>query len=235
MGADQHTDWRGYAISTLDWWREAGVDVAVDDDPRDWLAQAAAPVTAAAPDVVAEIPAAPARAPDTLDAFVAWRTGSEAPEGADGILAEGDPGAEIMVVTDYPDGDALIGDAAGRLFDRMLAAIGMTRESVYVTTLTTKRPLGGRIAPETLPVLADLVRRHVALVRPKRLLILGQAPSRALTGTDAAGSPRNLRAINLETGTVDAVTSLHPRFLLEKSAMKAEAWKDLILLMGGQR
>ena len=117
----------------------------------------------------------------------------------------------------------------------MLAAIGLTRESIYLTALSTVRPLGGRIAPEALPQLAELLRHHVALAGPKRLLLLGQAPSRALTGTDAAQGSRSLRAINLKTGTVDAVTSLHPRFLIEKPAMKAEAWKDLILLMGGKR
>ena len=235
MGADQHLDWAGHTTSVLDWWREAGVDVLVDDTPRDWLLREAAPVVAPAPGVVAEITAPATLLPDTLDAFVAWRTGQDAPEGAGGMLAEGDAGADTMVVVDYPDGDAMIGDAAGRLFDRMLAAIGLARESIYLTTLSTVRPLGGRIAPETLPQLAELLRHHVVLVRPKRLLLLGQAPSRALTGTDATQGSRSLRAINLETGTVYAVTSLHPRFLIEKPAMKAEAWKDLILLMGGQR
>ena len=235
MGADQHIDWAGHATSVLDWWREAGVDVLVDDDPRDWLTREAAPVVGPAPGVVAEIVVPATRLPDTLDAFVARRTGPDAPEGAGGVLAEGDANADIMVVVDYPDGSELIGDAAGRLFDRMLAAIGLTRESIYLTALSTVRPLGGRIAPEALPQLAELLRHHVALAGPKRLLLLGQAPSRALTGTDAAQGSRSLRAINLKTGTVDAVTSLHPRFLIEKPAMKAEAWKDLILLMGGKR
>ena len=230
MGADQHIDWASAATSVLDWWRVAGVDVLVDDTPRDWLARTPPPV----PVAVAESSGS-AALPDTLAGFVAWRTGPDAPEGAGGILAEGDPAAEIMIVTDYPDSDTLIGDAAGRLFDRMLAAIGLTRESIYLTTLSTARPMGGRIAPETMPRLGELLRHHVALIAPKRLLILGQAPSRALTGTDAVPGRRNLHTVNLKSATMDAVASLHPRFLIEKPAMKAEAWKDLQLLMRGKR
>lgn len=45
MGADQHLDWMSSAASALDWWQEAGVDVLVEDAPRDWLAEPmAAPV-----------------------------------------------------------------------------------------------------------------------------------------------------------------------------------------------
>ena len=230
MGADQHSDWAVGAVSVLDWWRDAGVDVLVDDVPRDWLARTPtpAPVAVAAPQPSAVLP-------DTLAAFAAWRVGPDAPEGAGGVFAEGDPAADLMVVGDCPDDDAVIGDTAGRLFDRMLAAIGLDRDRVYLTALTTKRPLGGRIAPEAMPRLAELLRHHVAIAAPKRLLLLGQAPSRALIGTDVASSPRNLHAINLESGTVDAVASLHPRFLIEKPVMKAQAWRDLQLLMGGRR
>ncbi len=230
MGADQHIDWAATSVSVLDWWQEAGIDVLVADEPRDWLARAPKPIQVA----VAETPIA-AALPDTLEAFAVWRTGVDAPEGAGGLLAEGDPAAGLMVVTDFPEDGALLGGAPGRLFDRMLAAIGLARDSVYLTTLSTVRPLGARIAPETMPRLAELLLHHVDLVAPKRLLILGQAPSRALTGTDEARSSRNLHAVNLKSGTVDAVASLHPRFLIERPAMKAEAWKDLQMLMGGTR
>ena len=230
MGADQHIDWAEGALSVLDWWQEAGVDIVVADAPRDWLAHGAKPTAVA-------VAAAPVEAalPGTLEAFATWRVGLDAPEGAGGVFAEGDASADIMVVTDYPDGDDLIGDAAGRLFDRMLAAIGLTRGEIYLAPLSTVRPLGGRIAPEAMPRLAELLRHHVALATPKRLLLLGQAPSRALIASDGGDSRGSLHAINLEGGTVDAVSSLHPRFLLEKPAMKAQAWKDLQLLMGGTR
>lgn len=233
MGADQQFDWAANARSVLDWWRDAGVDVLVDDAPRDWLATAPPPAPLAdvtAPPVVA----APAL-PDTLDAFLAWRRGEDAPEGArpDAVLAEGEPAAATAIVVDFADADGLVGGAAGILFDRMLAAIGLSRESVYLVALTTARPLGDRIAPELLPHLGQLVRQHLALAAPQRVLLLGQAVSRAIGGTDRGGDQGNLHRVNLNGSEILAVSSLHPRFLLKQPAMKAEAWKDLQLLMGG--
>lgn len=235
MGADQHLDWAASARSVLDWWRDAGVDVLVDDEPRDWLAKAPPPPPPA--DVTASPVVAVATLPDTLDAYLAWRTGDDAPEGArpEAIVAEGDAAAATAIVVDFADDDGLLGGTAGVLFDRMLAAIGLTRDSVYLIALTTTRPTNDRIAPEALPRLGQLVRHHLALARPERVLLLGQAASRALGGTDGGAGQRNLQGINLNGAEIPAVSSLHPRFLLRQPAMKGEAWKDLQLLMGGPR
>ncbi|MBN2971897.1 hypothetical protein JW805_07695 [Roseomonas aeriglobus] len=235
MGADQHFDWAANARSVLDWWRDAGVDVIVTDEPRNWLAQSPPPPPPA--DVTASPVVAAATLPATLDAFLAWRVGDEAPEGAraGAVMAEGDPAATTAIVVDFADDDGLIGGQAGVLFDRMLAAIGMSRESVYLVALTTARPLGDRLPPEALPRLGQLARHHLALASPERVLMLGQAASRAIGGTDGVDGQGNLRAINLNGSEISVVSSLHPRFLLKQPAMKAEAWKDLQLLMGGPR
>ncbi|MFD1788696.1 uracil-DNA glycosylase family protein [Sphingomonas floccifaciens] len=235
MGADQHLDWAASARSVLDWWREAGVDVLVDDAPRDWLA--APPPPAPAIDATAAPVVAAAALPDNLDAFLAWRVGDDAPEGAQpgAVLAEGDPAAAIAIVVDFADEHGLIGGVAGALFDRMLAAIGLSRESVYLVALTTARPLNDRLAPDMLPRLGQLTRHHLSLATPQRVLLLGQAASRAVVGTDGRSGPGILQPVNLNTVEIPAVSSLHPRFLLKQPAMKAEAWKDLQLLMGGPR
>ena len=238
MGADQHHDWRELAQSALDWWREAGVDTLVADAPRDWRVQAAAVAATAATALPAEaeVPAAPL--PATLEAFVAWRTGPEVPEAAWGtplLPPEGDPAADLMFIVDCPEEEALLDGAPGRLFDRMLAAIGRDRASIHLAALAVARPVGGRLPPELLPELTTLLRHHIALAAPKRLLVAGSAASRALIGMDGARARGSLTAVNLEVGTVDAVVSWHPRFLLERPAAKAEAWKDLQLLMGGLR
>ncbi|AOH85324.1 uracil-DNA glycosylase [Sphingomonas panacis] len=244
MGADQNIVWQDAVASALEWWRDAGIDSLADETPRDWFAT---PTPPPAPKrVVANQPAAPivVPLPATLDAFLAWRTGPDAPEagwnGGTPLAAQGSPAAELMVLVDTPerdDGARLLDGAAGRLFDRMLAAVGHARETVYLASLCTVRPLAGRIAPEVEERLGEIARHYVALVAPKRLLILGNAASRALLAMDVTHARGSLRRVNqlpaIHEHTTEAVASFHPRLLLERPAQKAEAWRDLQMLIGG--
>jgi uracil-DNA glycosylase len=235
VGADAHQDWRAAIASALEWWHEAGVDTLVDETARDWLT---APVVAPLPPVA---PAAEAM-PDTLEAFLAWRAGPAAPEAkwrGPLVPASGAADATIMVLTDCPDredADAglLNGGAAGRLFARMLAAIGLTREAVHVAPLFWRRPPPGHLPPATEEQLAAIARHHVALIAPKRVLLLGDAASRAMTGTNMIGARGTLRSLNHEGAETQTVSSLHPRDLIDRPAWKAGAWKDLQLLIGAE-
>ena len=241
MGADQNFDWNQAAASALEWWCDAGVDTVVGEEPRDWLARIAPAAAATTEPAVAAIDALPG----TLAAFASWRVGPDAPEAGwhgKALAAQGDPAADILILIDMPEREdaetgVLMSGAAGRLFDRMLAAIGRTRDTVYLVPLCATRPAAGRIAPEIDGALSELAAHHIALAAPKRVLILGNAPSRALLGTDFLRARGGLRALNLKVGTMvtelQAVASFHPRFLLEKPMAKAEAWKDLQMLIGG--
>lgn len=242
MGADQKHDWRASIASALEWWRDAGVDCEIDDSPRDWLARAAAtPVVAQLPhhvrDAVVEAPMLPA----TLEEFTVWRLGAAAPEAGwpgQALGTQGDVASGLMIVVDMPDREddaagQLLSGSAGALFDRMLAAIGRDRQSIYLAALAVKRPPAGRLSEETGQKLEALIRHHLSLARPKRVLALGNAASRAITGLDVANARASLRQVNHDGGTSEVVASFHPRFLLEKPVAKADAWKDLRLLMGG--
>jgi DNA polymerase len=254
MGADQHIDWRTAAASALDWWRDAGVDASIDEAPRDWLAPVEAPKPVRRAQAVTEAAAA-APLPNTLAAFEAWRVGSDAPEAGwpgEPIAAQGSAASDIMVLIDLPEREdaesgMLMSGPAGRLFDRMLAAIGRDRASIYLVPVCGSRPVAGRIAPEIEERLNEVARHHVKLAAPKRLLLLGNAPSRALLGADVMRVRGSLHVINLNGGkgsgadtdqpggndvATQAVASFHPRFLLERPAAKAEAWKDLQMLIG---
>lgn len=243
MGIEGAIDWREAAASALAWWQDAGVDIVVDDLPRDWTAREAAPpvkgaaALPVAPEVEEELPL-----PATLEAFVDWRFGGDAPESSWGepvVQAAGDPAAPLMIVTDMPessdcDAGALLSGNAGRLLDRMLAAIGHDRGSVYIVSLCIARPVTGLVPREVEERLAELARHHVALVAPKQLLLLGQAVGRAILGADAGLGRGRLQTVNHQDGQSQAVATYHPRFLLTKPAAKADAWRDLQLLIGGQ-
>jgi DNA polymerase len=239
MGADQNHDWRSIAASTLEWWRDAGVDCLVEENPRDWLARI--PVADATPLVAREAVVEAPKLPDTIEDFAAWRLGPAAPEAGwpgQALGTQGDLASGLMILVDMPDREdeaagALLAGGVGRLFDRMLAAIGRDRQSVYLAALSVKRPPAGRVTDEVAQKLEALVRHQLALTKPKRVLAFGNAASRALTGMDVASARGSLRVVNHDRGTTEVVASYHPRFLLERPAAKADAWKDLQMLIGG--
>jgi DNA polymerase len=227
VGAEAHLDWHAAAASALAWWHEAGVDTLVGDEARDWLA----PPVVAPPPIATPLASA---LPTTLQSYLAWRHVGEVPEAAwpGGWIAASGPGdARLMVLVDCPDrddGDELLSGAAGRLFDRMLAAIGLTRDRVHLASVCAKRPTAGRLPAEATERLHELARHHVGLLAPQRLLVLGNAASRAVLATDVAPARGRLHPLNHDTTTTtQVVASFHPRFLLEKPAAKAGAWADL--------
>lgn len=242
MGAEPIHDWRKTLAATLDWWADAGVDMLVDDDPRDWLARPtpqAEPVAGVAVPLVQAAPP-PEVLPDTLEAFVAWRMGDQAPE-ADWMTSHVAPGGDTasgwVILTDMPepdDGTALLTGPAGRLLDRMLAAIGLHRDGVYLMSLVTARPLSGRIPPEQAERLLELARHQLALLKPRKLLVFGQAASRVPATTNGFPSGNSLEAVNQFGVETQVVATYPPRFLLERPAAKSEAWKHLLLLSRGQ-
>jgi DNA polymerase len=229
------------AASVLQWWSDAGVDILVDEQPRDWLRPRAAPVQAAAP-----APAGPAAQPaeealpEQLGLFQAWLASSDAlpyaAPSAPRVCPAGDPAAGLMILTDMPAGEdcaagTLISGDAGRLFDRMLAAIGRDRASVYLAALSCIRPPSGQLSSDTAKRCAALARHHIGLAGPKALLLFGDAASKALLGLPLAQARGRLHDVPTHAGPVKAIATLSPRQLLETPRLKALAWADLRMLM----
>jgi uracil-DNA glycosylase family 4 len=243
MGADQNLDWSAATASALAWWRDAGVDVVVGDDPVNWLeaknlaADAASPSeTAAAPVVRADS----ASLPPILADFVAWRLGGEAPDAVwsgEAIGWAGPEKPELMVLVDCPERDdrgQLLGGEVGRLFDNMLRSIGRTRADVLLASVCVRRPTTGRVPRDLEQRLGEVTRHHLSLVAPRALLVLGDAATRAVLATNVAQARERLHAFNHKDGTsTHVIASHHPRVLLDRPACKSEAWKDLILLNEG--
>lgn len=234
-GVQSLSDARSVA-SLLAWWRDAGVDYLVEEEAQPWIGR---PAATAKP--VAEVPA-PAVLPATHSDFVDWlMTSDEVPTAGPAtrrLPPAGVAGSSIMVMVDMPDsndhaaGQLLSGDA-GILFDRMLAAIGLNREAIYLAPLCPGRPATGQIGDEHLPRLAEIARHHVKLAAPKRVWLLGQTTSRAVLGIDAVAARGKLHLINHSGGKVEVVASLHPRLLLQNPSRKAGTWADMHLLMKG--
>jgi DNA polymerase len=109
--------------------------------------------------------------------------------------------------------------------ERMLAAIGMSGQA-YSANLACFHSPGARLSPKQLEDCAAAARQHIALAKPKRLLLLGDTPSRALLGKPLLQARGHIHRVE----GVRTVATFHPRQLLKRTSDKALAWKDLLLL-----
>ena len=151
------------------------------------------------------------------------------------VLGEGDVHASLMFIGEGPgqqedlSGRPFVG-AAGQLLDKMLAAIGMTREQVYICNIVKCRPPQNRVPePDERAACMDYLRQQVALVRPKVIVCLGSTPTRALLG-DHMRITRDRGVWQLKKG-VWFMPTYHPAALLRDESKKREAWHDLKLVM----
>jgi len=156
------------------------------------------------------------------------------------VFADGNPAAPVMIIGEGPGADEdrigrpFVG-RAGQLLDRMLAAIGLDRQSAHITNVVYWRPPGNR-TPTTAEIASCLpfVLRHIALVHPKILVLAGGTAAGALLPGGQGITRLRGRWFDLEIlGLANPVPTLpmfHPSFLLRTPERKREAWRDLLAL-----
>jgi DNA polymerase len=128
---------------------------------------------------------------------------------------------------------------SGQLLDRMLASIGLGRQgdaprsSVYISNILPWRPPGNRTPTDAeITMFLPFVLRHIALARPKRLVLLGGVAAKSLLRAKDGITRLRGRWHDLPTdsGPLPALPTWHPAYLLRNPAAKREAWADLLLL-----
>jgi uracil-DNA glycosylase len=160
------------------------------------------------------------------------------------VFADGNPLAEIMFVGEAPGADDRQGKpfvgVSGQLLDRMLAWINLDRSKVYITNILFWRPPGNR-QPTGAEIAACLpfVERHIALVKPKVLILLGGTSAKTLLNTTEGiirlrGKWRDLALPGLD-GALPTLPTFHPAYLLRSPAQKRESWCDLLSLQSKMR
>jgi DNA polymerase len=239
MGGEDDRIGAAEAASTLGWWLQAGVDVAVAETPHNWLKPKEAP----GPEVTPAQASRPASSGavewpdgDTLDLFRDWLEKAPAlplaNAGSKRVLPHGAEAAPVMLIAEMPTGEdaaagrPIAGDA-WKLMERMLAAIGIAAGDAYSASLSCFHSPGPRMTSQELETCAAIARRHVVAAKPQRLLLLGDAPARALLGKPLAAARGHVHKIE----GIRAVATFHPRFLMNRPSDKALAWRDLLLLM----
>ncbi|MGE0658683.1 MAG: uracil-DNA glycosylase [Reyranellaceae bacterium] len=269
----------GDIAAILAFWRDAGVDEAIEDAPVDRYARSAdavtrtpAPQPAASREAVApavrpaatsreaapaamsvplESPAAvddaraAALAAGTLDALHAAIAAFEAcalkRTAKNTVFSDGNPQAPVMVIGEAPGADEdrvgkpFVG-VSGQLLDRMLAQIGLDRQTgFYITNILPWRPPGNRTPTSgEIALCMPFIERHVALVRPRLIVLAGGVAAKTMLAT--SDGIMKLRGRWFEYGppglesTIPTMATFHPAYLLRSPAQKREAWRDLLAI-----
>nr|WP_272214123.1 uracil-DNA glycosylase [Marinicella sp. W31]MDC2876596.1 uracil-DNA glycosylase [Marinicella sp. W31] len=146
------------------------------------------------------------------------------------------PESGILAICGFPTGDddrygAPLAGRAGGLFERMLAAIGLTREAVAVTTAIPWRTPGDRSPTlSEMDICRPFIERQIALAEPRILLVLGNFASRMLIdGTKTVFDLRGKwHTREIDGHSVEALVTFSPTELLAAPANKKPAWHDLL-------
>lgn len=230
----------GDLAGALDWWRAAGVDLDFSDVAKPWLAppEPAQPAHALRPTQ----PEAPSPEPEPqiggdssawpadLARFAEWWLTEPSLDSGTvrgRVPPRGPAGAELMVVVGQPEaGDTadLLSGPEGRLLAAMLAAMRLAPDAVYFASAL----------PRAMPVpdwaglerrgLGAVLRHHVKLVAPRRLLVFGEGVL-PLLGHDPAQSAQNSAAFYHEGQTI-ALLGARELGSLARPAWKARFWRD---------
>jgi DNA polymerase len=156
------------------------------------------------------------------------------------VFADGNPASGLMLIGEAPGAEEdraglpFVGPS-GRFLDRMLASIGLDRSKYMITNLIPWRPPGNRNPTENeVQLCLPFLMRHIALVRPEHIVLLGGIASKAVLGRSTGirqmrGKWQDLFVPQLGR-PVPALPMYHPAYLLRTPGAKREAWMDIIML-----
>jgi uracil-DNA glycosylase family 4 len=151
------------------------------------------------------------------------------------VFGDGSPTARLIFVGEGPGADEdaqgvpFVGKA-GQLLNNMIAAMGLTREEVYIANIVKCRPPSNRVPePVEANTCSQFLVRQIDVVRPEVIVALGSTAATYLLGVKQSLSGLRGRWHSC-CGAKLAVT-YHPAFLLRDPRQKAEAWKDLQMVM----
>ena len=155
------------------------------------------------------------------------------------VVGDGNPNAKIMFIGEAPGADedrigrAFVGKS-GQLLDKMLASIGLDRNSCYICNILPWRPPGNRTPSDSeFAVCLPILKKQIEIIEPDVIFALGGVAVNTLL--DNADSISKLRGKWLEYKTekgktIYVMAGYHPAFLLRTPAQKAKAWSDFLRL-----
>ena len=154
------------------------------------------------------------------------------------VFCDGNPKSKIMLVGEAPganeddEGLPFVG-RAGQLLDKMLSAIDLDRKKVYITNIINYRPPDNRRPTEgEIKRYLPYITKHIEIIQPKILVLLGSTAMNALIGDDKVISKMRGKWIEKKFGSckTSVIITFHPAFLMRQPAQKKMAWIDLKMI-----
>ena len=154
------------------------------------------------------------------------------------VFADGNPKSKIMLIGEGPgsnedqEGLPFVG-RAGALLDKMLASINLDRKKVYITNVVNYRPPENRRpTEEEIAKYLPYLKKHIEIINPKILVLLGSTALNALIGNEIVISKARGQWIEKQFGEckTSVIVTFHPAFLMRQPAQKKMAWIDLKMI-----
>ena len=151
------------------------------------------------------------------------------------VFGDGDNQSKIMIIGEGPGqkedeiGKPFVGDA-GMLLNKMLNAINIRREKIYITNVVNYRPPNNR-KPESAEIIryANFLRKHISVIDPKILILMGSTAMESLFGSNIKISKERgvWKNIIINNKTYLCMITFHPAYLLRQPDQKKYSWIDL--------
>ena len=154
------------------------------------------------------------------------------------VFSDGNPKSKIMLIGEAPganedqEGLPFVG-RAGMLLDKMLAAIKLDRKNVYISNIINYRPPDNRRpTEEEIKQYLPFISKHIEIINPKILVLLGSTAMNALIGKDVVISKMRGKWFEKKFGNckTSVIITFHPAFLMRQPAQKKMAWIDLKMI-----
>ncbi len=157
------------------------------------------------------------------------------------VIAEGNPASGLMFIGEAPGAEedkagVPFCGPSGQLLDTMLRYIGLTRQTdFYITNVCFWRPPGNRAPNDAeIEICRPLVEKHIALVNPKRLVLVGGVAAKALLKSEQGITRLRGQIFSYQndymSAPIPAHAIYHPSYLLRQPMAKKQAWGDLLAL-----
>ena len=154
------------------------------------------------------------------------------------VFSDGNTQSPIMIVGEGPGqkedelGKPFVGDA-GSLLNKMLKAINIEREKVYITNVVNYRPPNNR-KPETSEInrYSKFLKEHISIIDPQILILMGSTAMEALIGINKKISEERgqWKEVIIKQKTYKTIITFHPAYLLRQPEQKKFSWKDLKII-----